>query len=682
LAERPFAALDQAAFTPARTLEHGTQKSEMRIHDGRPEVVTEGFGGKAEPYRVDRVIGHDPLRQFLVAAPGGRWQALETAYDLRKNEWFDVYGNEDRKPGEWGHWTGRGMNWNSMCASCHNTRPRKNYDEATDSFSTAMAERGVGCESCHGPMKTHVDWRRQQGSTAGPDPTPTKFTRDQVFDVCGSCHARRGELTGDFHPGEKFTDHFSLTVVDETDTYYADGQVRDEDYEFGSVCGSKMHAAGVRCIDCHQPHTAKTLLPGNALCMRCHGGGAPLPGITKPAPVIDPVVHSHHGGESAGAQCMSCHMPVTTYMQRHPRHDHGFTIPDPLLTQTLGIPNSCNRCHTDKDAAWSLAAVEKWYGEKMNRPTRRRAQAIAAARRGETAARDELLALVGDPATQLYWQATATHLLVRWLDAPRVVSALAQQTSHTSPIVRTAAIRALEPAIQQRPDVREKVARLVADSDHGVRAAAAWALRDSLPLDVPAMVELKQMLAHNADEPIGQMQLAAFSSARGDLAGALDHYRKAIEWDPNSPPIRHDYAVALSLARHTLEARAQLEECVRLDPNNAEYHYKLALAWNETGRTDQSLAELRRAVMLDPRHARAWYNLGLAEHAAGQDAAALVSLQRSEVAAPTDPDAPYATATILAQLGRIAEARVAAGRALAIRPGYAPAQELLRELDR
>jgi tetratricopeptide (TPR) repeat protein len=373
-------------------------------------------------------------------------------------------------------------------------------------------------------------------------------------------------------------------------------------------------------------------------------------------------------------------MPVTTYMQRHPRHDHGFTIPDPLLTQTLGIPNACNRCHADKDAAWSLALVEKWYGEKMTRPTRGRAQAIAAARRGEANTCNDLLALLSDPATPPYWQATATQLLARWLDEPRVLSALANQTSHPSPMVRAAAVRALEPAVPQRPDVREKVDKLIVDSDRGVRTTAAWALRGSLPLDAPAMAELKHMLALNADEPLGQMQLAAFSSARGDTAGSLEHYRKAIQWDPNSPPIRHDYAVALSLAGQALEARAQLEMCVRLDPNNAEYHYKLALAWNETGRTDQALIELRRAVALDPKHARAWYNLGLAEHAAGQDAAALVSLQRSEAAAPTDPDPPYASATILARLGRIAEARAAARRALTAGPGHAPAQELLREL--
>ena len=46
------------------------------------------------------------------------------------------------------------MNWNSMCAECHNTRVRKNYDAATDSYHTTMAGMGVGCEACHGPLQT------------------------------------------------------------------------------------------------------------------------------------------------------------------------------------------------------------------------------------------------------------------------------------------------------------------------------------------------------------------------------------------------------------------------------------------------------------------------------------------------------------------------------------------------
>ena len=158
LAERlPEPAQEDPAFMPTRTFPHGTQQTTVRGTKGHYELITAGLSGTNEVFPVQRVLAENPLRQMLVPFPGGRLQVTEAAWDPRSNEWFNVYGNEDRKPGEWGHWTGRGMNWNSMCAACHNTRVLKNYDAATDTYHTTMAERAVGCEACHGPLKAHND---------------------------------------------------------------------------------------------------------------------------------------------------------------------------------------------------------------------------------------------------------------------------------------------------------------------------------------------------------------------------------------------------------------------------------------------------------------------------------------------------------------------------------------------
>jgi hypothetical protein len=102
--------MDNAAFDPARAFKHGTQTSQVDADNGDFKIVTLGFKTNIQPYRVERVIGHDPVGQFLTAAPGGRWQVHEASYDPQSNQWSDVYGDEDRKPGEWGHWTGGGMN--------------------------------------------------------------------------------------------------------------------------------------------------------------------------------------------------------------------------------------------------------------------------------------------------------------------------------------------------------------------------------------------------------------------------------------------------------------------------------------------------------------------------------------------------------------------------------------------
>ena len=217
--------IDKPAFDPPRTFHHGTQTSEVRIDGGKDQVVAVDLSGKMQPQTVQRVIGVSPLEQFLVDAGHGRMQTLEASYDPIHRNWFNVYGNEDRQPGEWGHWTGRGMTWSlSVCAACHNTGLHKNYDAAADSYQTTMSEPSVSCEACHGPMKPHVQWQQKFNSSgkkdaAVKDPTVTHPSRDQIIETCGSCHSSRGELTGDFLPGQSYFDHYELEGVSETEVF-------------------------------------------------------------------------------------------------------------------------------------------------------------------------------------------------------------------------------------------------------------------------------------------------------------------------------------------------------------------------------------------------------------------------------------------------------------------------------
>lgn len=664
---------DRVAFDPAREFKHGKQQTFVQWHDGQAQIASFGLSHQWETDTVARVIGEDPLRQFLIPVPGGRWQVQEASYDPRSNQWFNVFGNEDRQPGEWGHWTGRGMNWNSMCAACHNTRVQKNYDAATDSYHTTMSEPTVSCEACHGPLKAHVDWQKKYGGTGQPDPVFPKHSRQQVFDMCASCHARRADLTGNFAPGDQFDDHYELTTVDASDLFYPDGQIRDEDYEMSAFLGSKMQNAGLTCLDCHPRSLHMAKLHGNSLCMQCHKGGFPK------APAINPTEHSHHADGSAGNECANCHMPQTVYMQRHWRHDHGFTIPDPLLTKQFGVPNACNRCHTDQSTDWSLKNVESWYGDKMQRHTRERAQIIARARIGEDSSRTNLVQLLQTEEIP-YWRAVAASLLGSWAADKEVSSALLHGLNDTNALVRSASVRALAPFVEDET-VANAIQQKLADPLRNVRVAAAWALRATLDTNSPAAADLRRFLEVNANQPTGQLQLGAFELARGSATNALRYFQTAVKWDAYSAGLRHEYALVLSQLGRAQEAVKQLEEAVRLQPSEAEFHYKLALALNETGETARVIPELEAAVKCDPRHARAWYNLGIARSGNGDDTGALEALSRAETADPNDPRIPYARATILARLGNFNEARTAASRALELDSNDAAATALLRQLD-
>jgi Flp pilus assembly protein TadD len=697
LAERkPSPLWEEAAFVPERTFRHGTQQTRVRESGGHYELVTAGLAGTNETFAVERVMGNTPLRQMLVAFPGGRWQATEAAWDPRSHEWFDVYGEEDRKPGEWGHWTGRGMNWNNMCAACHNTRLRKNYEPASDRYQTAWVEHGVGCESCHGPMKAHNEWQSANKGRGLSDPTVRKISREEMFETCAGCHSRRAEITGDHKPGDRYWDHHLLSIVDDSNLFYPDGQVWDEDYEFSAFLGSRMHHKGVRCVDCHDVHSMKTKLPGNFLCLSCHAAGQ------TNAPVIEPVSHSRHkvfgydtNGvlvnadlttykpsqiKETGGECVNCHMPQTVYMQRHSRHDHGFTIPDPLLTQQFGIPNACERCHADKGTAWNLDYVEKWYGTNMNRPYRQRAQTLARARLGDAGARDSLLKML-ETDDIAYWRAAAAGLLERWSGDAQVKKVLVGQLQHTNALVRQMVVRALAPPAQAgQSNVVAALQPMLLDPSRNVRMETARHLAAGLDTNSIAGREYLQFLDYTSDQPLGQMQAGMFHLLRGDAAGALARYQTAAKWDPYSAGIRHELAILLSQMGRTREAVTELERAVQLAPKDAEFHFKLALALNEAGETARVEGELEQAVRCDPRHARAWYNLGLARSRRGEDAGALDALLRAESADAADARIPYARATVLVRLGRVPEARAAAQRALELEPHFSDAAELLSQL--
>jgi len=690
--------MEDVAFEPKRTFKHGTQQTTLRKEGETYQLITVGLHGSNEVFSVERVIAENPLRQMLIPFPGGRLQASEAAWDPRSNQWFNVYGEEDRKPGEWGHWTGRGMNWNNMCAACHNTRLRKNYDPVTDTYDTTFVENGVGCESCHGPLKDHNEWQFANMGKGLKDPTLRKLTRDQVFDTCAGCHSRRAEITGDPKPGDSFWDHHLLSIVDESDLFYPDGQIWDEDYEVTPFLGSRMYHKGVRCVDCHDVHTMQTRLPGNFLCLSCHGEGS-----TNAIP-INPVTHSHHkvfGYDDngvlvntdltqykpaqiaeKGGECVNCHMPQTVYMQRHWRHDHGFTIPDPLLTKQFGIPNACERCHADKGTDWNLEYVEKWYGTNMNRPYRQRAGITARARRGDAAARDGLLRMLKQDE-QFYWQAVAANLLERWVGEPQITAALLKQLKHTNALVRQMAVQSLGPlAIAGRDEGRKALQPMLRDSSRNVRVEAARHLAATLDTNSLAGTEYLHFLDYISDQPLGQMQAGVFELMRGNATNALAHFQMAVRWDPYSAGIRHELAIVYSRMGHTREAVTELVAAVRLAPNEADYHYKLALALNEVGESARVVSELELAVKCDPSHARAWYNLGLARSGQGDADGAVEALLKAESVEPNDSRIPYARATVLARMGRYFEARRAASRALEIDPRNQAAAVLLEQLSR
>ncbi|MGI9245116.1 MAG: multiheme c-type cytochrome, partial [Steroidobacteraceae bacterium] len=443
------------------TFEHAGVTSTFFRRGGKYFVRTDGADGKLADFEVKYTFGVQPLQQYLIELPRGHVQALSIAWDTRTAEqggqrWFNLYANEKIDHRDELHWTRRQQNWNYMCADCHSTDVEKRYDAATDAFATTYAEASVGCEACHGPGEAHLAWAARKGDDAtkglavqfherrgvtwahdpqtGQPRRSTPRTTTVEIEVCAQCHARRAQIAEGYRPGQPFLDRYLPSLLAPAQ-YHVDGQQQDEVFIWGSWLQSRMHAAGVSCSDCHDPHTQKLRAPGNAVCAQCH----------EPAK-YDATAHHHHSAGAQGSQCVDCHMRRETYMVVDPRRDHSMRVPRPDQTVTLGVPNACNDCHRENDARWAAAQVRRWLGRDA-RGIESFAAAFAGAEHGEPAALGQLLAIAGDPAQPGIVRASALERvgIAGGYDREAVMRA----SQDPDPLVRLGAVRMAEASSPQ-----------------------------------------------------------------------------------------------------------------------------------------------------------------------------------------------------------------------------------------
>src|SRR4030095_5926749 len=323
--------------------------------DGGFYIHTQGEDGQNHDYQVLYTFGYFPLQQYLIAFPGGRLQSTRASWDSREKKWFHQYANQRINYHDWLHWTGNSQNWNTMCASCHSTDLQKNYDFTSDTYNTTWKEINVSCESCHGPGSSHLDFINSKDYKKGERllNSGLLYGRDTIaqlqLNTCAPCHSRKSDISSTMIHSHEIMDDLIPQVIS-NEFYYPDGQIREEDYEYGSFSQSKMFHHNVRCSNCHNPHSGKTKLSGNDLCMTCH------------KPEYNTEQHHKHPLNTEGAQCVNCHMTSKTFMGIDPRRDHSFRVPRPDQSILYGTPNACTGCHSDQSDIWASNAIIKWYG--------------------------------------------------------------------------------------------------------------------------------------------------------------------------------------------------------------------------------------------------------------------------------------------------------------------------------
>jgi hypothetical protein len=618
--------------------------------DGEFVVHTDGPDGTLADFPVAYTFGVRPLQQYLIAQPGGRFQALTLAWDTERGRWFDLYPGEKTPPGDVLHWTGRYQSWNGMCASCHSTNLQKNYDARADRYATTWSEINVSCQSCHGPGERHVASARSGAPRALADGLVDLRTGEREIEVCAACHSRRAELSATPVPGAPLYDDY-LPALLTSNLYHADGQQLGEVYEYGSFRQSRMYQAGVRCTDCHDAHRLTPVADGNALCVRCHQDAPDtprFPGLR--AKSYDSPGHHFHAAGSPGARCVACHMPARNYMVIDARRDHAIRIPRPDLTVKIGTPNACSGCHADRTPGWAADAVARWYGPARRRETHY-GEALAAGRTGRPGAEDGLVAVARDAAQPAIVRATALDLLRRY--GPASIPASVAATHDPDPAVRIAAVAGLE---RVPPEGRlPLVAGALRDPLRAVRIEAARVLssvrRDASIPRSAARTRARSRSCRGAERrarhagPVSQSRRRrgerGSSRRRGGAVPERASPRPGLHAgasQPRAPPERSPSerrCRARPARRHRRVSRKRASSTIRSASSSAR----------RSGCRKPRPA-LGRAADLLPERARVRYNYALALEQLGRDADAAAALAKAREIDPGDPDVTYSLAIV------------------------------------
>ena len=347
---------------------NGWKKTRMAnvIQDPKlhPEAVVGDFA-HSDPVRtvtLDQVAFTygSRFKQRYFTKIGDDYFPLPAQWDIAKKRWLPYHV----EPGtDWwvSHYGPTNMDrpTGPTCDGCHSV----NYNIATKQ----PTEWNVGCEKCHGPGSVHV-----------AHPTRTNIVNPETLDsvrgndTCIQCHSQGRPLTNPiagkyydwpvgFLPGQRLADYWRLEEVKPgvTNFYqYADLTAHKNRMQGNDFVQSTMYHRELRCFDCHDVHSdtpSNLRAQGNALCLRCHDASNPA-GLKGTVPE-----HTHHAANSAGSQCIACHMPaIQQTIKDGYVAAHTFRFITPQQTEQSGIPNPCTSCHTDKSTQWASQQLKTW----------------------------------------------------------------------------------------------------------------------------------------------------------------------------------------------------------------------------------------------------------------------------------------------------------------------------------
>lgn len=638
--------------------------------------------GIGKPYQVLYFFGYEPLQQYMFDMGKGKVQLFPFAWDSRAKEdggqrWFVLHPDADSN--NLFHFSQMGQNWNYMCADCHSTDFKKNFDLKTKSYDSTFSAINVSCNACHGDPKKHLIWANNidvnnvsgtednkgfsefigkssplfQRQSDGSMKSMASLQQSKQVAMCGTCHSRRSFYKDRTSPTE-FLSQFQPSLLT-PELYYVDGQVWDENYVWGSFTQSKMFERGVTCTNCHNPHTGKLKLKANQTCTQCHG-----------AESFDTPKHHGHKIGSTGSQCVDCHMPTTTYMQVDERRDHGFRVPRPDLTRETGVRNACNDCHKDKTAEWAETAIKKWHPNSKYVGSDHFAQSFYAADNNFQDATTKLKAIAQDSKLPDIVRASAITRLDKVSNKEHLLFDLKSKLDD-EPLKSLALITASKDVtIYQKWQLLHS---LLDDNHLPIRINAARSLailltepyfnnmsKRDIDRLINALDEYKQAQKYQADRGFSHTNLGSLALDLGDLKAAEKHFLTAIEIEPIYSPAYTNLAELYRQQGDEVKVQSILEDAIDKNDKVAELYFALSMSLIRTTKKDLAKSALKKATEYASTNAQYHYTYALLLQDLGQLAQAITSFEIAFNITPNDSSITYSLSKALAAQKQYARA--------------------------
>lgn len=589
------------------------------------------------------------------------------------------------------------------CQNCHGSQIEVGYRPDQQRYETRFTTLRINCESCHGPAAIHVEQATAGALTADAAlPALDTLATDASLAVCFQCHALKRAL--DPGPAGPPVDHglgpppvdysLGLPLVGDS-PYFPDGRIATFGYQQTHRSSACYLFGSMTCVDCHAPHSQDYRDAfGNPLqgrfddgqCTACHAGIA-----------AEPERHTFHPAGSAGAACVSCHMPHIQHPELsdaipYGRSDHTISIPRPGVDEAIGLQSACAQCHGDMTAAELAAEAEAWWGEI--RPHRTEVVALAAAQ-SPTAGQPELdralaeTAALGDRHALAKLMALDAWVL-GWVESGAGPAGTPPQGGEVrNPGTEEVADRA--PAPQSAPGLDDRPGRSLAamaeDGDEDVRSVAAAALHatrgghpdvrallDRLPLPEADPSRLRARWAAALTQ-----WAAAAERAAGPDAG-LHFLRRAQEVLPDAPETLVALGAGLAGAGAVEEAVQTYLEALRRRPDDPVALVNLGLGLETLGREADAEAVYERAATVRPTEALAHLNLGNARFRRGDLDGAIVAYRAAIRNDSGLSRAHFYLAVALVNSGRPEEALPSLYDALEFAPGDEEILEVIRQV--